>query len=208
MRYLCLILLCLLEVGCEQQTAVVSDANVVGKQVSSPVAEVQQQDDPDDKPSTAKRFLELATKVIDEKAKSGSQEARKLQEMMADKLGDVTESGSQITEDATKWANDAFNSLKDKGLTSADSAKDWVTQDIRNMNALKYKVIEVSLDDLSAVEDQLNELGELRWDCFHAVEQGSKTVLFFKKERRSILKNIPVKDMLRLVPLMNDGSTE
>lgn len=48
--------------------------------------------------------------------------------------------------------------------------------------------------------------GKLRWDCFHAVTKDGETILFLKKERRSILKNIPLKDMLKLVPLMGDGA--
>ena len=182
--------------------------NVVG---SAPLeaTEQEQEGEPGSKAgepkSKAAGLLGKAKDLFQQAADSGSEEAESAKKWMTDKFGDVSESGSQVAEDAAQWASDAFDSLKQKGLTSADNASEWVTEDIRNMNALKYKVVTVSLDDLEAVEDKLNELGKLRWDCFHVVEKDGEIVMMLKKERRSLLKNIPVKDMLRLVPLMGDG---
>lgn len=190
-------------VACDSATENGSSANVAKNSVAN--KEKAQQEEDDEQKSAGKSLLDIANKLLDEKAKSGSEGAKKVQELMSEKFGELSDGNSEIAEDAAKWASDAFKSLKGKGLTSADSAKDWITEDIRNMNALKYKVVKISLANLEAVEDELNRLGKLRWDCFHAVEQDGQTILFFKKERRSIIKNIPVKDMLKLVPLMNDG---
>ena len=202
--------LSLFSVGCQNEMAVVvAEPAVEATPVvaNAPVnAPLQEQES---KPkSKAAGLFGKAKDLLEQAADSGSQEAETAKKWMTDKFGDASESGSQVAEDAAQWASDAFDSLKQKGLTTADSASEWVTQDIRNMNALKYKVVTVSLDDLEAVEDKLNELGKLRWDCFHVVEKDGKTVLMFKKERRSMLKNIPVSDMLRLVPLMGDGSAK
>ena len=90
-------------------------------------------------------------------------------------------------------------------MTGAGNAQEWVTEDIRNMNAFKYKIEKVSFDDLEALENQLNHLGQLKWECFHVAERGSETVMFFKKERRSLLKNIPLSDMMKIVPFMGKG---
>lgn len=196
-----ILVIAVLLLGCSSGDTTVPESTT---EISNKTIQKQDAQEPEEKSAT-KGILDFANKIIKEQADSGNENAQKAKDWMADKFGDASESGSQIADDAAKWASDAFESLKGKGLTSAENAKDWLTEDIRNMNALKYKVVKVSMNDLDAVEDQLNELGKLRWDCFHAVEKDGETVLFFKKERRSVLKNIPVKDMLRLVPLMGDG---
>ena len=201
-----LLVLAIVVTGCEQNAAVVSKSPVAASKIANRVpAEDSPIQEQEEKKSAGKKLFDIANKLLDEKAKSGSDGAKKVQEMMGDKFSEFASDSGQIADDAAKWATDAFKSLKAKGLTSASNPKDWLTEDIRNMNALKYKVVKISMDDLDNVEDQLNRLGELRWDCFHAVEKDGETILFFKKEKRSILKNIPVKDMLKLVPLMNDG---
>ena len=149
-----------------------------------------------------------AAKLIEQAAESDSKGADNARKWIADRLNDATNSSSAIAGDASEWASEMFHSLKDQGLTSADSARQWLTDDIRNMNALNYKIIKVSLDDLAAVEEQLNELGAARWECFHAVNTDQETVLFFKKNRRSILKNIPATDLMKLIPLMGNGEKE
>lgn len=205
------LLVSIVSLGCGGETSVVTSPPAIKSTpvvVSEPIPETPSQQDEPKQESKSGGLFDKAKGLLKQAADSGSEEAGMAQEWMSDKFGDASESSSQIAEDATKWASDAFDSLKQKGLTSADSASEWVTQDIRNMNALKYKVVTVSMDDLEAVEDKLNELGKLRWDCFHAVEKDGKTVLMFKKERRSLLKNIPVNDMLRLVPLMGNSSNE
>ena len=195
---------CGLLVACRNEPGIAEVENAPTKIVAKESSPQDQESDEKEE-SGAKKLLNMANKFLDEQAESGSDNAKKAQQWMSDKFGDASDSGSEIAEDAAKWASEAFESLKDKGMTSADSASQWLTEDIRNMNALKYKVIKISLDDLDELEDQLNDLGKLRWDCFHAVEKDGHTILFLKKERRSILKNIPVRDMMRLIPLMSEG---
>ena len=173
---------------------------------SAPLVKVSepQEQEKEEKKSRAGGLLDMANKILD-KVESESDEAKKAKEWMNDKFGGESGGESFIPEDAAKWAADAFGKLKDKGMTTAANPSEWLKEDIRNMNALKYKIVKVSLDDLDALEDQLNKMGQLKWDCFHVAEKGGDTILFFKKEKRSILKNIPVRDMMKLVPLMGNG---
>ena len=168
------------------------------------VSEQPQEQEKEEKKSKAAGLLDMANKILD-KVDSESEEAKKAKEWMNDKFGGESGGESFIPEDAAKWAADAFGKLKEKGMTTASNPSEWLKEDIRNMNALKYKIVKVSLDDLEALEDQLNKMGQLKWDCFHVAEKGDETILFFKKEKRSILKNIPVRDMMKLVPLMGNG---
>ena len=192
-------------VACSDQSVVnqpntVSESkNVAAKQ---PIAVTQQEQQPEK--SKAGGLLDFANKIL-EKAEEKSDEAGKAKDWMNEKFGDASESGMQIADDAAKWAADAFEKLKDKGMTTAATPAQWLKDDIRNMNALKYKIVKIELNDLEAVEEELNKLGGLRWDCFHVSEKDGQTVLFLKKVRRSLLKNIPMRDMMKLVPLMGSG---
>ena len=182
----------------QRTTALETTNELAAKQ---PIAVTQEEQLPEK--STAGGLLDFANKIL-EKADEKSDEAKKAKDWMNEKFGDASGSGMQIADDASKWAADAFKKLKEKGMTTATSPAQWLQEDIRNMNALKYKVVKIELNDLEAVEDELNKLGALRWDCFHVTEKDGQAVLFFKKERRSLLKNIPVRDMMKLVPLMGN----
>lgn len=127
---------------------------------------------------------------------------------LSDKLQDAGDSGGETAEDAAKWANDTYKSLKKQGLTTASDAGQWLSDDIQNMNAWKYKVEAIDFSQPEDAERQMNKLGKDGWECFHVSEQKGKTIFFFKKSKKSYLKNIPVKDMLKLIPLMGGGSDE
>ncbi len=153
-------------------------------------------------------LLDRATDLIRKATDSSAEGAETTRKWIEEKINDTTESSSGITEDASEWANNMYNSLKDQGLTTADNTRQWLTEDIRNMSAFEYRIAKIPLSDLPALEDELNELGKSRWECFHAVEQNGDMILFFKKGRRSILKNIPVKDLMKLIPLMGTDAGE
>ena len=59
--------------------------------------------------------------------------------------------------------------------------------------------------DTAAIETTLNEYGADRWDCFWIDRQDSNLVLYLKKPRRSYLKAVPAKELLKLVPLLDGG---
>ncbi len=173
-------------------------------QVESEKVRPEDFNEPKDPADFRKRTTDLLKQATDSSS-DGADTARK---WITDRMYDATDSGTAIAGDASEWASEMFQSLKDQGLTSADNARQWLTDDIRNMNALNYKIVRVSLDDLEAVEAKLNELGALRWECFHAVDQDGETVLFFKKNSRSILRNIPATDLMKLIPLMGSSDKE
>ena len=119
---------------------------------------------------------------------------------------DASESGGQTAEETAKWVNDMYKSLKDQGLTTASDAGQWLSDDLRNMNAWSYKVVPIAVNEPEEAEKRMNELGKQGWECFHVSEQESGTVFFFKKSNKSYLKSIPVKDLLRLIPLMGSDN--
>ena len=104
-----------------------------------------------------------------------------------------------------KWANEMYQSLKDKGMTTAGSTKEWLTSDWKAMGAWEYKIVKVDTSDLANTEKRLNELGKDNWECFHVAARGDSEFMYFKKPAKSFLKNVPFKDALHLIPLMDLG---
>ena len=207
---LAIFLIIYIAAGCQQPTISETAANVTIEPESESmsdesVSNKQEDEQPEQgKTSRADRLFNKASDIFKKATDSSNENAATSKEWILDKIQEATDSGGAIGEDAAQWATDMFDSLKEKGLTGAGDAREWLTEDIRNMNAYKYKLVKVSFDDLEALEDQLNHLGQLKWECFHVAEHGGETIMFFKKERRSILQNLQVKDMMKLIPLMGE----
>jgi hypothetical protein len=150
--------------------------------------------------------VEKAHQAFDNVKSSGAVKFDEAKKWLTDVAHQAAETGGATAGDAATWANDLYNSLKEKGLTTAGSATEWLSDDIRNMGAFEYKVITLDGRDPARVEKQLNELGQQRWECFHVTGEGEQMVFYLKKDRRSYLKNVPVKDLMKLIPLMGgDG---
>ncbi len=201
------VLASMLTIGCDGMVAdnVDGNANVSGEgNVKSGDKDGNHGDDDENR-----GMLEQASDLFDQAAKSGGDNARKAKEWLQDKFNDAYDSSSQIADDTSGWVNDTYKSLKEKGLTTADSAKQWLSDDIQSMGAWEYKVIKIGKDEASEVmERQLNDFGKLRWECFQVVESGDSMKLMFKRSKRSYLKNVPLRDLMKLVPLMGGGGGE
>lgn len=112
-------------------------------------------------------------------------------------IGDAADAGMNAASDSADYVGDLFHSLKDKGLTTADDTKQWVQEDFQAMGAWDYKVV-VLPDSTEEMEQQLNELGRDRWECFEVKDK----TFFLKRPRKSYLRNVPMKDLIKLVPMM------
>ena len=157
----------------------------------------------DNDPDVLQQAADLLNQTKDA---SGNFSVKKAADWMKDQLDDAAEAGGSTAEGSLDWANEMYESLKKQGLTTAGSTTEWVAQDWRKMGVWEYKVVQ--LEDLSPIEieKKLNELGKQRWECFHVMPLAG-TQMYFKRPARSYLKNIPLKDMLRLIPML-DGSGE
>ena len=189
--------------ACSENTPV-SNRDAVATPEAEPSPPIATQEQESEKKSKVVDLLDFANKVIEKVDDSGNQ-ADKAKQWMNEQFGGGSGDAAQVADDAAKWAADAFKKLKGTGMTTAGTPGQWLQEDISNMNALDYKVVSFKLDDLDALEDELNRLGKLRWNCFHVVEKTDQSILFFKREKRSMLKNLPVRDMMKLIPLMNNN---
>lgn len=184
-------------VAVSEVVTLVPPANPVANPIEPAAVEVQE----DDKGGGG---LFGKARDLYDKGKKAADMSNKAQKWLSDA---IDESGAaDAGEDAMDWANKMFKSLKDQGLTTAGDAQEWLSEDLKNMNGFQYKVIRITTTDSpEKMEKELNQLGSNGWECFHVSENKSNQTMFFKKAKNSYLKKLPVRDMLRLIPLMGGG---
>lgn len=117
----------------------------------------------------------------------------------------VVKSGSEAGEQSAQWVTRMYNQAKEAGETTAGNAKDWLTEDWNNMGLWSYRVVLVEDTTPEAVEEKLNELGRNRWECYSVVPAGNGVSLYLKRPARSVIRNLPARELLRLLPLLGGG---
>ena len=138
-------------------------------------------------------YLRKAQNLINQAKNLSQDTASETSEWVTDAVGNAGDAAAGIGESIS----DTYESLRDRGMTTAKDARQWVQDDVRNMNAFEYKVVPKSQISGENMEAILNELGEERWDCFEVDD----TTFYFKRQKKSYLRNIPVKDLLRFLPM-------
>ncbi len=94
----------------------------------------------------------------------------------------------------------------DQGLTK--DTLDWLKSDIKNIGAWEYKILQLTLIEPVEIETKLNLFGQEKWECFWIKENGNQLTMLFKRPKLSYMKSLPVKDLLKLMSLTNDGEGE
>lgn len=148
---------------------------------------------PDDNDESERSYLQQATDLFEKAKEAGQTTANNAGDWIGSQMSGALEATGNAAQDTGDWVTETYESLKSQGLTSANNATEWLQQDLKNINAIEYKIIPKSAENL---EQKLNELGAQRWDCF-AVDDSS---FYLKRKSRSYLRHVPVKDLLKLFP--------
>ena len=192
-------------VGCEAQSAPATPPQAPAKPVAVdklPATNVAFAEQPPQQDESDNGVLSAAAALLQKARESGATNATDAAKWVQQQAS----GGAQVAEDSAAWVGDMFQSLKSRGLTTADNVSDWVTDDFKSMGGWEYKIVE-GLPD----EEKMNELGGSRWECFHVAPPTlahGPMVFFYKRQKRSYLRNIPMKDLLKLMPLMSNGGEE
>ena len=56
--------------------------------------------------------------------------------------------------------------------------------------AIEYKTLKVTHADVAALDEQLNALGEERWECYHVSEDGQGKIFYFKRRKSNAIANL------------------
>ena len=80
--------------------------------------------------------------------------------------------------------------------TKAKELRELSAEELQEIWAIEYKTIEVMHSDLAALDEQLNELGQERWDCYYVSEDGQGKVFYFKRGKSNAIAYLT--NLLRL----------
>lgn len=148
-------------------------------------------------------FYEQLQHYYEQAKESGSTTTSSAAHWFAEQYELTTKSASETAGSATKWVTDLYSNAVESGETTAGNAKDWVVDDISKIGTWQYKVVLVGAS-ARAMEEKLNKLGAERWEAFSVKEVPTSRLNFLislKRPHRSYLRQLPAKDLLKLVPL-------
>ncbi len=71
--------------------------------------------------------------------------------------------------------------------TKAKELRELSAEELQEIWAIEYKTIKVTHSDLAAMDEQLNELGQERWDCYYVSEDAEGKVFYFKRRKSNAI---------------------
>ncbi len=74
--------------------------------------------------------------------------------------------------------------------TRAQELGELSAEELQELWAIEYKTLEVTHTDLVALDEQLNALGQERWECYHVSEDGDDKVFYFKRRKSNAIANL------------------
>ena len=138
---------------------------------------------------------------------AGSTTASSAGHWLAEQYDYSSKNTSETTSAAMKWLTNQYNNAVASGETTAKTAQAWFAEDLGKIGSWEYRVLRTTSSD-KRLEDELNELGRERWECFSTVSHGGRLIYSFKRQHRSYLQSVPAKELLRLVPLLDFSAEE
>jgi len=95
---------------------------------------------------------------------------------------------SEFTEEAQVALDEARTRAQELGELSAE--------ELREVWTIEYRTIEIADALLATLDEELNALGQERWDCYHVTERDGGRVFYFKRTKSVALSNLS--NLLRL----------
>ncbi len=74
--------------------------------------------------------------------------------------------------------------------TRAQELGELSAEELQELWAIEYKTLDVAHTDLAALDEQLNALGQERWECYHVSEDGEGKVFYFKRRKSTAIANL------------------
>ena len=120
------------------------------------------------------------------------EESKAEEKTYSEKLKEVYEKG-------LKGAKDKYAETVGDGKKLTDKSKEWMLKDIENIGDWEYKVVTLGTEETKQVENNLNELGRDRWQCFWVESNKKQKSFYFKRTKMSYLSKIPTGAILRIM---------
>lgn len=151
-------------------------------------------------------FWDRAESLYQQARETGSTTANSSAAWVAEKYDQAATGTQTASRQASDWMTALYRQAVHAGETSAVSTKEWVVDDLAKAGTWQYKILRSQ--DHVAAEAELNELGKQRWECFAVKPGDSATLYYLKRSHRSYLRQLPARDLLRLLPIFGGVGAE
>ena len=137
-------------------------------------------------------FLTAAFILVGFVAGLGCDQVDKIKQTTSEKLDNP---------DIKKEIEEAYIKVKETGASVPNSAIEWATEDIKKIGDWDYRVVSLVENTPEKIEEKLNEYGANRWEIFWIEKTGEQKIIYMKRTARSYLKHIPLKEILKVIPV-------
>lgn len=83
-------------------------------------------------------------------------------------------------------AQDVLDEARSRAQTIGELSAD----EIGELWAIEYRTLLVPRADLGTLDEQLNALGQERWECYHVNEEPQGTRFYFKRPKSTAISNL------------------
>ncbi len=187
--------------GCQKHSDTSSD-ELKTEPVAAKLAAPALKESPAPEEGKDASYWESVNQLYEKAKSSGATTAVSAKEWLTELYGGATSASKTATADTAEWFGEMYKKAKDSGQTTASSAKEWLAEDIESIGTWEYKTLVMDLADAENIETELNKLGSERWECFWVDRQGERKTFYLKKTRRSFVQQIPLRQLLLLIPLL------
>ncbi len=97
-------------------------------------------------------------------------------------------------------ARQELERLYDEAMKRApEDPVEWAREDLQRVGDWEYRVTFIAATENQLLEQELNRLGEERWEAFWVRDSESGLTLFLKRPARSYLKLVPLSEIGKMI---------
>ena len=116
------------------------------------------------------------------------------------------EPADEETSDLWGEVQQLYEKAKEAGEQVPETTMDWIRQDLKRIGDWEYRIVSLS-GSSEQIEQELNKLGQERWDCFWVQPEDQRIRFFLKRPSRSYLSSMPVSSLMKLLPIGGSGDS-
>ncbi|MBS1272373.1 MAG: hypothetical protein MAGBODY4_01517 [Candidatus Marinimicrobia bacterium] len=111
-------------------------------------------------------------------------------------------------EKVTRKAKDKIGQLSRKAKPLKEDVKQLTDDQITKLWAVEYKTVKLSDEEISGIDSVINGYGANRWDCYHVERTGNTWYFFFKRRKKSALRNLPYIEYLEWLSMEDSVASD
>jgi len=91
----------------------------------------------------------------------------------------------------------AYEEISGSIATESGEAIDWAREDVENLGDWEYRIVDLAGSTSAAMEAELNELGNERWEAWWIESSPDGVRVYMKRTSLSLVSRVPITTLLR-----------